>query len=56
MEFGDLEDEFWITIRGPLGKQPDAIDVMVEALRGIEGVDVAGGLAERAGRSWRACG
>ena len=36
----DAVPEFWISVRGPLPSQPDALQLLHDALGGIEGVTV----------------
>jgi len=40
IDVSEVKDEFWMSVRGPLPKQPDALDTLRAALEGIEGVDV----------------
>lgn len=35
-----VQDEFWVSVRGPLPAQPDALDRLKEALEGLPGVTV----------------
>jgi ParB-like chromosome segregation protein Spo0J len=40
IETGDVEDEFWISIRGPLAAQADVLKAMEGAMKPFEGVSV----------------
>jgi len=40
VEVGELQDRFWISIRGPLKFQAKALKALQKATAGIEGVDV----------------
>ena len=40
VEVGELQDRFWISIRGPLKSQAKALKALQKATAGIEGVDV----------------
>jgi ParB-like chromosome segregation protein Spo0J len=40
IETGDVNDEFWISIRGPLKHQADALTRMRDGMRDLEGVTV----------------
>jgi len=40
IETGDVEDEFWISIRGPLAKQADALKAMEAAMKPFADVTV----------------
>lgn len=40
IDVSEVKDEFWMSIRGPLPKEPEALDVLRAALANIEGVDV----------------
>lgn len=40
IETGDVEDEFWISIRGPLAQQADALKAIEAALKPFAGVTV----------------
>jgi ParB-like chromosome segregation protein Spo0J len=40
IETGDVEDEFWISIRGPLAKQADCLKALEAAMKPFQGVSV----------------
>jgi len=40
LDFSEVHDEFWISVRGPLPQQPDALEALREALEALPGVTV----------------
>lgn len=46
VDVSEVSDEFWISVRGPLPKQPDALTTLRKALECIDGVDVQLGTSE----------
>jgi len=46
-EVGPVADEFWISMRGPLPSQPDALEALKMALKAIAGVTVEIGILKR---------
>lgn len=49
VDVSQVYDEFWMSIRGPLPKQPDALEKLREALESIDGVDVQIGTTQVGG-------
>lgn len=46
LEFGDVRDEFWLSVRGPMPRQADVLDKLRAALEKLPGVEVDVGTTE----------
>lgn len=40
VDVSDVQDEFWLSVRGKLPREPDALEMLRRALEGIDGVTV----------------
>lgn len=47
VDLSEARDEFWISVRGPLPHQADALEILRDALGALPGVDVTFGIVER---------
>lgn len=47
ISLADLRDEFWISVRGPMPAQADALDILRRALEGLDGLQVELGTVTR---------
>lgn len=46
VDVSEVQDEFWLSVRGPLPKQPEALEHLRKALASLEGVQVDMGTIE----------
>jgi hypothetical protein len=40
LDFSTVRDEFWLNVRGPIPRQADALELLADALRELDGVTV----------------
>jgi len=49
IDVSEVRDEFWLSVRGPLPKQPEVLALLRQGMEKIEGVDVQIGTSARDG-------